>query len=68
MSRVGLRRIPDTLDTPVILQSTPPAQIRINESYLDLRTAQKYAPNIEALRSRVKGIEVKSDTLVSKGR
>lgn len=40
----------------------------INESYLDLRTAQKYAPNVEALRSRVKGIEVKADTLVSKGR
>ncbi|MCZ6836085.1 MAG: PilT/PilU family type 4a pilus ATPase [Planctomycetota bacterium] len=40
----------------------------INENYLDLRTAVKYAPNVEALRARVKGIEVKADVLVSKGR
>lgn len=40
----------------------------INESYIDLRTAQRYAPNVDALRSRVKGIEVKADVLVSKGR
>jgi len=38
----------------------------INENYVDLRTAAQYAPNIDALRSRVKGIDVKSDMLVSK--
>ncbi|MEM7227389.1 MAG: PilT/PilU family type 4a pilus ATPase [Planctomycetota bacterium] len=38
----------------------------VEEDFVDLRTAEKYAPNAEALRSRVRGIEVKADTLVSK--
>jgi Tfp pilus assembly ATPase PilU len=40
----------------------------IDENLLDLKTAEKYAPHPEELRSRVRGIDVKSDTLVSKGR
>ena len=38
----------------------------INEGWIDLRTAERYAPNPEALRSRVRGIDVKADTLVGK--
>jgi twitching motility protein PilT len=38
----------------------------IDENWIDLKTAVKYAPNVEALRSKVKGIEVKADLLVSK--
>jgi Tfp pilus assembly pilus retraction ATPase PilT len=40
----------------------------IEENYIDLRTAVKYAPNVESLRAKVKGIDVKADVLVSKGR
>ncbi len=38
----------------------------VEEDWCDLKTAVKYAPNVEALRSRIKGIEVKADVLVSK--
>ncbi len=38
----------------------------VEEDWGDLRTAEKYAPNTEALRSKVRGIEVKADLLVSK--
>jgi len=40
----------------------------VNDSWIDLKIAEKYAPNIEALRSKVRGIEVKADVLVSKAR
>lgn len=38
----------------------------VKEAWVDLKTAEKYAPNAELLRSRVRGIDVKSDVLVSK--
>lgn len=38
----------------------------VMDDWVDLRTAERYAPNREALRSRVKGIEVKADTLVTR--
>ena len=38
----------------------------VNEDWVDLRTAERYAPNAEALRSKVRGIEVKADTLISR--
>lgn len=38
----------------------------IEDNWLDLRTAEKYAPHPEELRSRVRGIDVKADSLVSK--
>jgi twitching motility protein PilT len=40
----------------------------VEEDYVDLRTAEQYAPNAEALRAKVRGIEVKADVLVSKSR
>jgi twitching motility protein PilT len=40
----------------------------VKENWVDLKVAEKYAPNVELLRSRVRGIDVKSDGLVSKGR
>jgi twitching motility protein PilT len=38
----------------------------VKERSVDLKIAEKYAPNVEVLRSRVRGIDVKSDVLVSK--
>ncbi|MCA9295970.1 MAG: Flp pilus assembly complex ATPase component TadA, partial [Phycisphaerales bacterium] len=38
----------------------------VDTDFVDLKTAEKYAPNAEALRSRVRGISVKADTLVGK--
>ncbi|MHC5023781.1 MAG: type IV pilus twitching motility protein PilT [Planctomycetota bacterium] len=38
----------------------------VEEEWVDVRTALRYAPNVEALRSKVRGIEVKADVLVSK--
>jgi twitching motility protein PilT len=40
----------------------------VKENWVDLKVAEKYAPNVELLRSRVRGIDVKSDGLVSKAR
>lgn len=40
----------------------------VEENYVDLRTAERYAPNAEALRAKVRGIDVKADVLVSKKR
>jgi twitching motility protein PilT len=40
----------------------------VKESWVDLKVAERYAPNVEVLRSRVRGIDVKSDVLVSKGK
>jgi twitching motility protein PilT len=40
----------------------------VEEDWVDLRTAEKYAPNAEALRAKVRGIEVKADVLVSKAK
>jgi twitching motility protein PilT len=38
----------------------------VENDFVDLRTAERYAPNAEALRSRVRGIQVKADVLVSR--
>ena len=38
----------------------------VEGDWVDLKTAEKYAPNAEALRSKVRGIEVKADMLVSR--
>jgi twitching motility protein PilT len=40
----------------------------VKERSVDLKVAEKYAPNVEVLRSRVRGIDVKSDVLVSKAK
>ena len=38
----------------------------VEENYVDMQTALKYAPNAEALRSKLRGIKVKADVLVSR--
>ena len=38
----------------------------IEEEWVDLRTAERYAPNREALISRVRGIEVTADKLIQR--
>jgi twitching motility protein PilT len=40
----------------------------VKENWVDLKVAERFAPNVEVLRSRVRGIDVKSDGLVSKAR
>ncbi len=40
----------------------------VDQDYVDLKTAERYAPNAEALRSKVRGIQVKADVLVSRKR
>jgi len=36
----------------------------VERDWIELRVAERYAPNAEALRSRVRGITVKADTLI----
>ena len=36
----------------------------VEEEWIDLRIAEQYAPNAEALRSRVRGVSVKADSLI----
>lgn len=38
----------------------------VEDGWVDLKTAEQYAPNAEALRSRIQGIDIKADTLVAK--
>ena len=38
----------------------------VEEDFVDLKTAEKYAPNREALISRVRGIEVTADKLIQR--
>ena len=38
----------------------------VNENFVDLKTAEEFAPHPEQLRSRVHGVTVKSDGLVSR--
>ncbi len=38
----------------------------VEEEWVDLRTAERYAPNREALRSKVRGIKVAADKLVTR--
>ena len=38
----------------------------VEDEWVDLKVAERYAPNAEALRSRVRGIKVKVDTLVQR--
>ncbi len=40
----------------------------VDEDFVDLKTAERYAPNAESLRAKVRGIDVKADVLVSKKR
>ncbi|MFK7960592.1 MAG: type IV pilus twitching motility protein PilT [Phycisphaerales bacterium] len=40
----------------------------VAEEWVDVKMAERFAPNREGLRSRVRGIEVKADTLVSRVR
>jgi twitching motility protein PilT len=38
----------------------------VDEDWIDLKTAEFYAPNREALRSRVKGIQVRAEKLIAR--
>jgi twitching motility protein PilT len=38
----------------------------VKEDFVDLKTAERYAPNAEQLKSKFRGIDVKSDVLVSR--
>ncbi|MBX3372959.1 MAG: PilT/PilU family type 4a pilus ATPase [Phycisphaeraceae bacterium] len=38
----------------------------VEKDWVDLKVAERFAPNAEALRSRVRGISVKADTLISR--
>ncbi len=38
----------------------------VNENYVDLKTAEEFAPHPEQLRSKVHGVTVKSDGLISR--
>ena len=38
----------------------------MEKEWVDLKTAERYAPNMEALRSKVRGITVKADTLIQR--
>ena len=38
----------------------------VEEEWIDLKVAERYAPNAEALRSRVRGIKVKADSLIQR--
>ena len=38
----------------------------VQEEWVDLRTAERFAPNRDALRSKIRGIEVAADKLVSR--
>jgi twitching motility protein PilT len=40
----------------------------VEDDWVDLKTAERYAPNAEALRSKIRGIQVKADVLVSKAK
>jgi len=40
----------------------------VEKDFVDLKTAERYAPNAEAVRSKVRGIKVKADVLVSRTR
>ncbi len=36
----------------------------VEEEYVDLKVAERYAPNAESLRSRIRGVQVKADSLI----
>ena len=38
----------------------------VEEEWVDLKTAEHYAPNRDALRSKVRGIKVAADKLISR--
>jgi twitching motility protein PilT len=38
----------------------------VDGEWVDLKVAERFAPNAEALRSKVRGIEVKADTLIQR--
>ncbi len=38
----------------------------INEQFVDIKTAERFAPSVEQLRSRFRKIDVKSDVLISR--
>ena len=38
----------------------------VEEDWVDLKTAERFAPNREALLSKVRGIQVKGDSLIQR--
>lgn len=40
----------------------------VEDGWVDLRVAERYAPNVEALKARVRGIAMKAETLVGRVR
>ncbi len=38
----------------------------VNENFVDLKIAEQFAPNIDQLRARIRNIDVKADSLVSR--
>jgi twitching motility protein PilT len=62
-------------DLPAVIQSSEHEGMHtftsslaklVDTEWIDLKIAERYAPNAEALRSRVRGISVKADTLVQR--
>ena len=62
-------------DLPAVLQSSEHEGMHtftlslarlVDEEWVDLKIAERYAPNAEALRSKVRGISVKADTLIQR--
>ncbi|MHC5016746.1 MAG: type IV pilus twitching motility protein PilT, partial [Planctomycetota bacterium] len=65
----------DDEDMPAIIQSSEGEGMHdftgslarlVEEDWVDLRVAERYAPNPEALRSRVRGIKVTADKLIQR--
>ena len=63
----------DDEDLPAVIQSSEHEGMHsftsslgrlVNEEWIDLKIAERYAPNAEALRSRVRGLTVKADSLI----
>jgi twitching motility protein PilT len=62
-------------DMPAIIQSSEGEGMHdftgslarlVEEEWVDLRTAERFAPNREALRSKVRGIQVAADKLITR--
>ncbi len=60
-------------DIPAVIQSSEHEGMHaftssliklVEEEYVDLKVAERYAPNAEALRSRIRGVQVKADSLI----
>jgi twitching motility protein PilT len=73
--RPGVDRVPATevlLNNPTVQDKIREGEdddmpaIIAGEDWVDLRAAERYAPNAEALRSRVRGIKVAADKLIQR--